>query len=114
VSIASQAEYAWIRRLLAATLVLNLIDGILTVLLVSTGVAEEANPLMAAALRVSPAIFMAIKLGIVSAGIETLWRLRHNRLANGGAVAVFGAYVAVMGWHVQSIEAIASWLRTVG
>ena len=111
-SVATQAEHAWVRRLLAATLVLNLVDGILTLLLVSAGVAEEANPVMAAALQCGPAVFMALKLGIVSAGILTLWQHRSHRMAHAGAVAVFVAYVAVMGWHLQSIDAIAGWIRT--
>jgi len=106
------AEPAWLRRILSATLVFNLVDAVLTLWLVTVGAAEEANPLMAAALQTSPLLFMVLKMGIVSGGVLYLWSHRGRRLAHMGGLAVFFVYMAVMAWHVQSVEALAVWLRT--
>lgn len=47
-------------------LVLNLIDGVATILFLTLGKALEANPLMALAFTLGPVGFMSIKLLIVS------------------------------------------------
>lgn len=106
-------EPVWLRRLLAATLVFNLVDAVLTLLVVNLGAAEEANPLMAAALEASPLAFMALKLGLVSAGILFLWSKRSLRIAHFGGLAVFLVYAGVVAWHVQSVEVIAELVQTV-
>jgi len=111
-AVASNApEPAWLRRILSATLVFNLVDAVLTLWLVTVGAAEEANPLMAAALKTSPLLFMILKMGIVSGGVLYLWSHRGRRLAHVGGLAVFFVYMAVMAWHVQSVEALAAWIR---
>lgn len=107
------ADPVWLRRLLAATLVFNLVDAVLTLLVVSLGAAEEANPLMAAALNASPLAFMALKLGLVSAGILFLWSKRSLKIAHVGGFAVFLVYAGVVAWHVQSVEVIAALVQTV-
>jgi hypothetical protein len=98
------AKPTWLRRLLEATLVFNLVDAIVTLWVVSSGIATEANPLMARALERGPVAFAICKLGVVSLGVLVLWRERARRLAVVGAVAVFAVYLLVMAYHVQSIR----------
>lgn len=98
-----QARRPWLERLLAATLVFNLLDIVLTLTVVVLGIAVEANPLMARVLDVGPVPFALLKLGIVSAGVWVLFHHRHHRLASVGTCAVFTAYAALMVWHMQSI-----------
>jgi hypothetical protein len=99
----------WLAFLGAAVLVLNLIDGVITLALVTTGTATEANPLMAVALEDwGPVPFMMVKLAMVSLGVLLLWRLRHRRsalVAMGSAAAV---YAALLLYHVKSAHVLAT------
>lgn len=96
----------WLETLLGLTLVLNLVDLILTVLVVKTELAVEANPFMALLLEGGPLPFAIAKLAIVSIGVWVLWLNREKRLAAAGAATVFSAYLFVMFWHVQSVQAL--------
>ncbi len=96
----------WLRTLLISTWLLNLMDALLTLGVVSTGLAVEANPVMAAALEQGPHVFLAAKLALVSAGTLVMWRLRWNRFALVGALVVFAAYIAVSLVHIQSVKAL--------
>jgi hypothetical protein len=103
----------WLPALLGATLIFNVLDGILTLIVLALGAAEEANPLMAAAIDASPILFMAAKVGIVSAGVLCLWWHRTRQLARAGVIAVFLAYAGVIAWHVQSVGVIVDFARGV-
>ena len=94
-----------LERFAGAILILNLLDAIFTLCLVTAGVAAEANPLMETALSRSPLAFMVAKLSLVSLGILFLYRMRHHRFA---AVAIIGSlvvYGAVVAYHVGGIAA---------
>lgn len=78
-------------ELFMAVMALNIFDGLATVYWVETGVATEANPLMASLLAVSPALLIAVKIALVGLGLGILWQLRSRKLA---AFAVKGAAVA--------------------
>ncbi len=76
-----------------AILLLNLIDGVFTLFWVHSGIAAEANPLMAEALERSPVTFMATKLLLVSLGVFLLFRLLKPtamRVALTGCVLAYG------------------------
>ena len=73
-------------------LTLNCLDGILTIILVSTGKAVEANPLMAYLIGYHPILFMLCKQLLVSLGAVILWRLRENLLAVVSMFAIFLIY----------------------
>jgi len=78
--------------LLAALLLLNLFDGLMTLLWVSLELTEEANPLMAVALELHPAVFMAAKLALIGGGVALLERRAGRRdvaLATGSMVALY-------------------------
>lgn len=90
--------------LLAATLVFNLIDMVLTLLVVTTGIAVEANPVMASLLAHGPVTFSLAKLAVVSVGVWVLRKHLHRPLAVVGSVGVFAVYFSLMVYHVQSLE----------
>ncbi|MFP2930354.1 DUF5658 family protein [Pyxidicoccus sp. 3LG] len=79
-----------------ALLVLNLLDGLFTLLFLQLEVAEELNPLMRVAYEQSPLLFMFSKLVIVNAGLWLLClhrRLRASRIAIRVGAAVYGIIV---------------------
>ena len=67
-----------LRKSIVAIFLLNVVDGLLTLLWVGMGIAQEANPLMDLLIGFHPAIFMSGKLALVALGIALLWR--HLRL----------------------------------
>lgn len=78
-----------------------LVDTLLTVILVSAGLAQEANPLMARCLDRGYAFFCFIKLAVVAMTIVTaeLGRRRQpdfvRRLMRAAITVYVGAYVVV-------------------
>ena len=101
---------AILRLLLVATLVFNVIDAFLTIALVVEGLAVEANPFMRAALDHGPGVFFLAKMSIVCHGLGTLWTFRERTLAWVGAAITFAAYLALMVYHVQSVQMLAAHL----
>jgi hypothetical protein len=83
-----------------ALLVLNLFDGLFTMLFLALAVAEELNPLMRVAWEQSPLLFMAAKMLVVNAGLLLLClhrKLKASRLAiRAGAVV----YAGINAWHL--------------
>jgi hypothetical protein len=98
----------WLKAILAATLVFNLLDLVLTMIVVLAGVATEANPVMAYFLDAGTVPFALVKLTLVSVGVLMMWRERHRPLAVWGSVFVFCVYSLVMLCHVPSVEYIVS------
>jgi hypothetical protein len=87
-------------------LVLNVMDGLFTLIFLQMGVAKEANPLMRQAFEFSPVGFMAFKLVMVNVGVWVLmthWTARLARLALTFATLAYGVIVT---WHL----AFLSWL----
>lgn len=97
----------------AAILVMNLYDAMMTLLVVESGVASEANPVMAAPLALGPVVFMLAKLGMVSAGVLLLWRLRSSTFAAFGIYSLSGIYTALCIYHCKSIMAFTQYLGQV-
>jgi hypothetical protein len=91
----------WLERSAKAILVLNLIDAVCTLLVVTAGLAVEANPLMARLLQGGTVPFMIGKQGLVSAGVLVLWRLRSNRLAVAGLMAALPVYCLLVLYHLS-------------
>jgi hypothetical protein len=95
-------------------LVLNLVDGMLTLAVVQGGLAAEANPLLDAALTQGGAAwFMAVKLALVSLGVGLLWRLRHRRsalIALASGAAVYSGLLITH--HARSVSALAHYLAS--
>ena len=87
---------------------LNLIDGLLTLIWVSTGIAEEANPIMAAWLEIGPLYFLSVKLTLVTGLLFFIHRFYSNLLARGLVLLVFLAYLMVLFIHLD----ILYWIVT--
>jgi hypothetical protein len=80
--------------------ILNLCDGVFTLVYLLLGQATEANPLMRLAFAVSPLAFMALKLLLVDLGLFVLWRCRAAPLADVALGLGLGAYGSVVAWHL--------------
>jgi len=90
-------------HLVAAALVLNLLDAIFTMVFVAEGRASEANPLMAQVLNNSPVLFVLTKTALVSLGLTLLWRLRSRGTAVVGALVTLATYVSINAYHLHAL-----------
>ncbi len=102
-------QFRWIYRLLQVILILNLIDAVLTLFWVGTGLAIEANVILQAIVTNHPVAFMAAKVALVSLGAWLLWQRRQHPLAIVGLVAAFVVYYALMLHHLR----FASWVAAI-
>ncbi len=98
--------FSWLSRILAATLVFNFCDIVMTLLVVISGIGVEANPLMAYLLEQSPLAFALFKVTMVSIGVMVLWHTRHYRLAIAGSVGIFSVYAMLMLYHSISVKLV--------
>ena len=98
----------WVLVTAAMIIVLNLLDGMLTLGVVYAGAATEANPLMDQSMASWGAVgFMVVKCALVSLGVLLLWRLRSRKLAVGAIGALGVVYLLIIAYHVNSVDAIA-------
>jgi len=79
-----------LKLIILSIVVLNVVDGIMTICSVFTGRAVEANPLMAFLIDCHPVLFMTCKQMLVALGVVLLWRLRRRKLA---VFSIFGAFL---------------------
>ena len=86
-----------------AVVILNLLDAIFTLTYTSSGLATEANPVMAVALAASPVTFMIAKLALVSVCVLVLWRMRHRRTAVAGLVGATVTYTTLLLYHLSAV-----------
>lgn len=92
--------------LLATLLILNLLDGMLTLISVLSGFATEANPLMNELIARGPVSFMIGKLLVVSLSIWLLWRVRRARASMVAAGAACGLYGLILVWHIVGLGSL--------
>jgi len=85
---------------LMALLVLNLLDAFFTLGWVETGLATEANPVMAEAIEHGPAVFFLSKIFLVTLAVLLLWRNRERITARLAIVPVAALYAFVAGGHI--------------
>ena len=91
-----------LKILIFCIVVLNVFDGLFTILWVSAGTAYEANPLMATLLGHHPALFMLCKLTLVLLGAALLWEYRHHRFATISIFGLFILYYLIILYQVRS------------
>ena len=99
-------QFEWLKWVIVLIFIINAIDGLLTVVWVLSGQAEEANPLMADLLARSPAAFIIIKLVLVAMGSYLLWRYRRQRAAVIGLFLLFIAYYVLLVYHFSAIATV--------
>jgi hypothetical protein len=103
-------HYRWLRGIVSCVLTLNVLDAFFTLIWISAGLAHEANVLMAPLIERAPALFVAVKLGLVGMGTWVLWLRRDRPLAVIGIFVVFLAYYAILALHLDHLAAIVSHL----
>jgi hypothetical protein len=83
---------------------LNVIDAWLTLAWVKTGLAVEANPLMAGLLSMGDAWFIGVKISAVAIACGALCMLREHTLAKRLSVWVCIVYMIVMLTHCHGLR----------
>jgi hypothetical protein len=99
--VGTSEHFRWLHGIVKAVLVLNLIDALLTLVWVRSGLAHEANPLIEQLVNEHAVAFVLVKLGLVSLGSWLLWHRRERPAAVIAIVAAFLAYYLVLLYHIQ-------------
>jgi len=79
----------------------SLADALLTLAHLESGLAYEANPLMAVLIDTSGVLFVAVKVALTGAAALALWHWRGYALARGGATFALGVYALLLVWHAR-------------
>ena len=79
---------------------LNLLDALLTIVWVRSGVATEGNQLMATLLDIGNGPFLGVKIAIGFLAAIVLLRWRNRRLARYGLTLALAVYIGLMGVHL--------------
>src|SRR5688572_23677378 len=90
-------------QLLASTLLLfalNLLDALLTIVWVRSGVATEGNQLMASLLDIGNGPFLGVKIAIGAVAAIVLLRWGSRPLAKYGLAVSLAVYLGLMGIHL--------------
>ena len=102
--VGSAQQFGWLRGVVAVALILNLVDAILTIIWVTSDLAEEANPIMDWFLGFGTVPFAVAKIAIVSLGSYVLWRTRRRPLAVIGVFIMFMAYYFILLYHLSAMN----------
>lgn len=79
---------------------LNVIDALLTIVWVRTGVATESNQLMASLLDIGDGPFLIVKIAMGAFAAFVLFRGCNRPLARYGLAVVLALYLGLMGIHL--------------
>ena len=79
---------------------LNLLDALLTIVWVRTGVATEGNQLMAGLLDIGNGPFLGVKIAIGAIAAIVLYRWGNRPLARYGLAVALAVYIGLMGIHL--------------
>ena len=79
---------------------LNLLDALLTLIWVRSGVATEGNHLMARLLEIGDFSFLAAKVAIGAVTVLVLLKWGYLKLAQYGLAVALAVYVGLMGVHI--------------
>lgn len=97
-------HFRWLRNIVFAILILNVLDAVFTIIWISLGLATEANPFMAEVAHNDPGLFITVKFLLVGFGSFLLWRQRKRPGAVIGIFVVFLAYYFVLLYHLQAMN----------
>jgi hypothetical protein len=90
-------------QLIAPTILLfalNLLDALLTIVWVRSGVATESNQLMASLLDIGNWPFLLVKIAIGAVAAIVLSRWGNKTLARYGLAVALAVYIGLMGIHL--------------
>jgi len=104
--IGTPEQFNWLLGLVKALLILNLLDAILTLFWVYSGLGQEMNPLLRDLIENSPIGFVIVKLSLVALGSLLLWRHRERKLAVIAIVLAFLLYYGLLLWHIGLLSRI--------
>ncbi|MFN0277980.1 MAG: DUF5658 family protein [Pyrinomonadaceae bacterium] len=78
---------------------LNLLDALLTIIWVRTGVATEGNQLMAHLLDIGNGPFLGVKIAVGAFAAVVLYKAGSRPLARYGLAVALAIYIGLMGIH---------------
>lgn len=93
-----------IAAVLAAIILLNLADYLLTVRALNLG-AVEANPIMASLFEVSPAVAGSVKLVIVLGVAAIIWQMRRYRRILEVSLVALAGFTLVLAYQLALVAA---------
>ena len=96
----SLAQHDWLKSLVAAVVVLNMLDGIFTIGWIEFDRAVELNPLMDYLLGTHPVLFIFTKMLLVCLGVLLLWRFRAKTSAVLSIYLCFAVYTCLLLYHL--------------
>jgi len=96
----SEQQHDWLKGLVAAVVVFNMLDGILTIGWIQSGRAVELNPLMDYLLGTDPVLFIFTKMLLVCLGVLLLWRYRSKTSAVFSIYVCFAVYSSILLYHL--------------
>ena len=99
-AVGTSEHFEWLYGIAKWLLVLNLLDGIFTLVWIEHYGAAELNIMMRDLVETSPLLFMLAKLTLVSLGTAFLWRNRSNWLAVVSLFLAFFSYYLVLLVHL--------------
>jgi len=79
---------------------LNLLDAILTIIWVRTGIAPEGNQIMASVMEHSDLAFVGVKILMGTLVAVVILRWGNRKLARYGVAVALAVYISVMGIHL--------------
>lgn len=79
---------------------LNILDAILTIIWVRTGVASEGNALMARVMEEGDLAFLGVKILMGTLVAVVILRWGNGKLAKYGVALALAVYISVMGIHL--------------
>lgn len=79
---------------------LNLLDAILTIVWVRSGIATESNQLMASLLDIGNGPFLAVKIAMGAVAAIVLFRSGNRPVARYGLAIALAIYIGLMGVHL--------------
>ena len=100
-ALGTQEHFEWLYAIAKWILVLNLLDGVFTLIWVEYFGAGEKNVMLSDLVHTSALLFMLVKLTLVSLGTLFLWRNRNNRFAVVCMFFAFYSYYLVLLIHLQ-------------
>lgn len=100
-AIGTVQHFRWLYGIVRWLVVLNLLDGIFTIIWVQYFYADEYNVMLRDLAQGDHVLFMAVKLTLVSLGAIYLWRNRSHPLAVVAIFTAFLAYYLVLLYHLQ-------------